>query len=318
MTAEARSAVDRPAIQVSPERAQTAAASDEGAADAQAALPFGTAEVREIVARSGSSFLAGMRILPRPRREGMHAVYAFCRLVDDIADSDAPAAEKRRRLDGWEAEIGRVYAGAPRSAVGAALVEPVARYELPQAEFGRIVDGMRMDVEGPIIGPTRDELRAYVRCVAGAVGLLSMRVFGAWVGEPSARFALALAEGLQLINILRDVEEDARLGRVYLPSELLEREGVPPDPARLHGHPALPRVLAAIGADASRSLAAARAEVAAHPRLRVFPALLMMGPYERLLTKIERGGWTGPPPRLGRAEMAWLGLRCALRGNRVA
>ncbi len=181
-------------------------------------------EVRRIVADSGSSFAAGMRVLPRARREAIFAVYAFCRLVDDIADGHAPAAEKRERLDAWTDEVTRVFARVPRTAVGEELVRAVQRYQLPRHEFDLVIEGMRMDAEG-MVAPDPQRLERYVRCVAGAVGLLSMRVFGAWRGDASRRFALSLARAMQLTNILRDVEEDAAMGRLYLPAPLLEAAG---------------------------------------------------------------------------------------------
>lgn len=269
-------------------------------------------EVRAIVACSGSSFTSGMRILPRPRREAIYGVYAFCRVVDDIADGEAPAEVKRARLADWEEEVARIYAGEPASAVGRALLDGVARYELPAAEFVRIIEGMRIDVAEPVRMPDAAALEHYMRCVAGAVGQLSMRIFGAWVGAPSARFATELAAGLQLVNILRDVDEDARRGRLYLPSDLLARCGVPADPVRAAAHPRLPQVRAALGAEAERRFAAARSEIPAHRRLRLVPALLMLGPYERLLAEMRARNWTPPPPMSSRRK-AWLGLACVLR-----
>lgn len=269
-------------------------------------------EVRAVVAASGSSFTAGMRVLPRRRREAIFAVYAFCRLVDDVADGDGSRAAKRDRLDAWRDEIDRLYAGAPRTAVGHALLEPVERYGLPSDEFERVIEGMRLDVEGALVGPDREALEAYIRCVAGAVGVLSMRIFGAWIGEPSARFALALAEALQLVNILRDVEEDAAAGRLYIPADILDGEGVPPDPRGVARHPALPRLRGALGVVAADRFAAARREVAAHSRLRIAPALLMMGPYERMLADMRAALWVGPPPPMPARRKALLGLRCAL------
>ncbi|MBM9595181.1 squalene/phytoene synthase family protein [Rhodobacteraceae bacterium MCCB 386] len=255
-----------------------------------------------------------MRILPRPRRQAIFAVYAFCRLVDDVADGDAPDPVKHTRLDAWEDEVARIAAGAPRTAVGRALLAPVTRYDLPVDELGHILEGMRMDVEGALVAPEREVLARYVRCVAGSVGLLSMRIFGAWRGETSSRFALALAEGLQLVNILRDVEEDAARGRLYLPRDLLRREGVPLAPQSAVGHPALPRVREAIGRVAAERFGQARVEITSHSRLRLAPALLMMGPYGRMLDDMRAAGWVGPPPRLSQRRKVWLGLRCALRG----
>ena len=274
------------------------------------------AEIGAIVTGSGTSFMTGMRVLPRARREAIHALYAFCRTVDDIADGDARTADKRAALDAWEEEIERLFAGRPGTALGRALMAPVERYALPRGEFALVIDGMRMDVDGPVVAPDRERLAAYVRRVAGAVGVLSMRIFGAWRGAPSQRFALALAEALQLTNILRDVEEDAASGRLYLPADALAAAGVPADPTRVAGHPGLSRARAATGAWARTRFEDARAEIAAHPRLRLAPALFMMGPYERMLARMEGAGFAGPVPRMGPARKAWHGVGCAVRGGR--
>ena len=161
--------------------------------------------VDAITAQAQTSFATGMRVLAKPRRDAMRAVYAFARVIDDIADEDWPLAEKHRLLDDWCAEIGRLYDGKPVSAIGQALALPVARYKLPRAEFLMLIEGMEMDADGPIVAPPMTRLRAYTRRVAGAVGVLSMRIFGAWIGSQSERAALALGDAFQLTNILRDV-----------------------------------------------------------------------------------------------------------------
>ena len=273
-------------------------------------------EVGAVVAGSGSSFTAGMRVLPRARREAIHALYAFCRIVDDIADGDLRVPDKRAALDAWEEEIERLFAGRPGTALGRALLAPVDRYALPREEFAYVIEGMRMDVDGPVVAPDRERLAAYVRRVAGAVGMLSMRIFGAWRGAPSQRFALALAEALQLVNILRDVEEDAALGRLYLPADALAAGGVPADPSRVAGHPGLTQARALTGAWARTRFEEARAEIGSHGRLSLAPALFMMGPYERILTGMEADGFAGPGPRMGPARKVWLGVACAARGAR--
>lgn len=271
------------------------------------------AHAARIVTAARTSFSAGMRILPRDRRAAMYAIYAFCRTVDDIADGDLPNARKRALLAAWRDELDLVYAGRPGSMIGRALVEAIARFDLPRDEFSRMLDGMAMDADGPIVAPTTEALSDYVRCVAGSVGLLSMRAFGAWCGGPSTRFGLALAEALQLTNILRDVEEDATLGRLYLPAEALVRAGIAPVPATAAVDPRLPAVCAEIGARARACFAAARAEIAAHRRLNLAPALMMMGPYQGYLDLMERRGWQrGAPVRMGGRRKALLGLRCIL------
>ncbi len=191
-------------------------------------------EASRSVKKSGTSFAAGMAILPRPRREAMHAIYAFCREVDDIADDPVMSvSDKRARLEEWRREIDRLYAGRPEKTAAVALVEPVRAFDLPRQEFLMMIEGMEMDAEGPIVAPSLEQLFAYTRRVAGAVGLLSMPAFGAPKGAASDRFALALGDALQLTNILRDVAEDAAVGRVYLPAELLEKHGAPKDAASI-------------------------------------------------------------------------------------
>ncbi|MEM9811016.1 MAG: squalene/phytoene synthase family protein, partial [Pseudomonadota bacterium] len=157
-----------------------------------------------ITKASGTSFAAGMGILPRARREGMHAIYAFCRVVDDIADGGWDRGVKHAGLDAWREEVDAIYDGTARSAVGLALIPKVAAFDLPKDEFIEMINGMAMDADGPIVAPSRAELALYTRRVAGSVGVLSMRVFGAYVGEVSDRFALELGDALQLTNILRD------------------------------------------------------------------------------------------------------------------
>ncbi len=269
-------------------------------------------EVRRIVAASGSSFAAGMRLLPPRRRAAIFAVYAFCRVVDDIADGEGDAAVKLARLQRWEAELGRVYALAPRTPVGAELARAVERFALPRAEFELVLEGMRMDAGG-IVAPEPATLDRYVRCVAGAVGILSMRVFGAWRDARSDRFALSLAKAVQLTNILRDVEEDAAMGRIYLPRPLLAAAGLPADPAALAAHPALPEARRLLGRAARAQFRRAQADARAHDWARLLPALLMMGPYERLLLRME-ADWARRPPRRPGWLKALDGARCAARG----
>ncbi|MEL6766378.1 MAG: squalene/phytoene synthase family protein [Pseudomonadota bacterium] len=252
-----------------------------------APLPAGNADpaaaVAAITHAAGSSFGPGMRALPKPRREAMWALYAFARVVDDIADEEMPLAERRRLLGLWRAEIAALYAGRPRSLIGLALAGPVAAYDLPEREFLLLIEGMEMDAEGPVVAPSMDRLRAYTRRVAGTIGMLSMRNFGAWRGALSERFGLALADALQLTNILRDVAEDAAIGRLYLPAELLDRHGMPHEPAAAAHHPALPALSGELAQLARAEFDAARAAIPGHSRVALTPALMMMGVYERVL-----------------------------------
>jgi phytoene synthase len=257
------------------------------------------AEVRRVVSSAGSSFAAGMRILPSGRRRAIHAVYAYCREIDDIADGDTPGADcpirRASMLDRWEAELDATFAGRPATAIGAEIARACDRIPLPRHEFELLLEGMRLDAQR-IVAPSADALAGYIRRVAGAVGILSMRCFGAWLGAPSERFALNLAHGLQLVNILRDVEEDAARGRLYLPDHVLDHACLPSDPLRVAAHPNLPVARAALAAEARDAFTAAKAEIPAHRRMPLVPALLMMGPYDRLLRRWE-ADWSRPPPR---------------------
>ncbi|MEL6264314.1 MAG: squalene/phytoene synthase family protein [Pseudomonadota bacterium] len=249
-----------------------------------------------ITRAAGSSFGPGMRALPAPRRRAMWALYAFARVIDDIADEPMAGATRTALLDAWRGEIAALYAGRPVSAIGRALAPSVEAYGLPREEFLLLIEGMAWDAEGPIVAPDMARLRGYTRRVAGSVGLLSMRNFGAWQGARSARFALALADALQLTNILRDVAEDAVRGRLYLPAEMLARHGVPADPARIVEASGLPGLCRDLSRLARAEFDAARAALPGHDRVAVVPALMMLGVYEATLNGLEDAGFA-PLPR---------------------
>jgi phytoene synthase len=244
-----------------------------------------------ITAAAKTSFDFGMKLLSRPRRQAMRSVYAFCRVVDDIADGDLPVDNKRALLAEWREEIERLYEGRPVSAIGHALAGPIERYALPKTEFLKMIEGMVMDANGPIVAPSPMMLEAYNRCVAGSVGMLSMRIFGAWRGAPSERFALSLANALQLTNILRDVAEDAGIGRIYLPDTVLAEAGVAPDCDTIAEDPGLPKARTFLGVTARQSFVSARAEIAEHARVPLAPALAMLGVYEAYLDQMEAAGF---------------------------
>lgn len=252
----------------------------------------------ETVKRSNTSFGPGMRILSKTRREGMYAVYAFCREVDDIADEGGSREQKRKDLAGWRAEIDRLYGGAPLTPTGVALLEPVRAFNLPKQEFLLVIEGMEMDAEGPVVAPPMETLFAYTRRVAGAVGQLSMPIFGAPAGAASDDFAISLGDALQLTNILRDVEQDAGEGRLYLPRELLEKHGCPLTPDAIADAPGLPVARAELALIARGKFAAARAALKMLDWRVLRPALLMMGVYERYLDKMTARGWANGQERV--------------------
>ncbi|MDH3792197.1 MAG: presqualene diphosphate synthase HpnD [Rhodospirillales bacterium] len=281
-----------------------------------AAATAATHHVHEVVRRSGTSFLWGMRVLPKARREAMFAIYAFCREVDDVADGpDAPAA-KLASLEEWRAEIARLYDGRPTRPTTRALAGPVAAYGLPREEFLAVIDGMEMDARAAVVAPSLEDFALYCRRVAGAVGMLSIHAFGA--EEPHAReIAVALGEALQITNILRDLAEDAAEGRLYLPRELLEAHGITArDPQAVLDHPGLASASAELAARARARFQRTRELIGSCDPRPLKPCLLMMQVYERILARLEARGWHRPriPVRVSKAEKLWIALRYGLLG----
>ena len=270
--------------------------------------------VRAVMERSGTSFSLGMKILPAERREAMFAVYAFCREVDDIADEPGSVEEKLSGLATWRREVDALYRGDPGRATTRALAGPVHRYALPREEFLAIIDGMEMDARESLCAPDMETLRLYCRRVAGAVGMLSIRIFGAT--EPAAEdFALRLGEALQLTNILRDLDEDAERGRLYLPAELLAKHGVDTrDPETVLAHPALPKVCADLAAVARQRFYDADEALARCDRHNLRPALLMMGIYDDTLDRLTARGWQERSGSLRRGKIGklWAAVRRGL------
>ena len=191
--------------------------------------------IRHRVEAAGTSFYWAMRLLPRDRRNGMYAIYAFCREVDDIADGDRPVEHKLAALAGWREEIEALYDGRPRHLVARALSGPVRRYALRKEDFLAILAGMEMDARGDIRAPDLATLDLYCARVASAVGHLSVHIFGD-SSDAAHAVAESLGRALQLTNILRDLAEDAARQRLYLPREILDRHGIRgADPGRSCG-----------------------------------------------------------------------------------
>jgi len=270
--------------------------------------------VEDVVVKAKTSFYWAMRLLPAEKRQAMFAVYAFCRVVDDIADGDLPEAAKLRQLQGWREEIDRLYAGVAHDPIARALVEPTRRFDLAREDFLAIVDGMETDARGGLIAPAMADLELYCSRVAGAVGLLSVRIFGT-PREGRRELARALGEAVQLTNVLRDLAEDADLGRLYLPRELLEKYGVPVDtPDAALRHPRLAAACEELVVVAERRFDEAMALLVAMPRRPLRPARIILVVYRRLLQRLRQRGFTriAEPVKLSKAEKLWLILRHGL------
>ncbi len=166
---------------------------------------------------SGSSFFYAFLFLSPEKRRAMMALYAFCREVDDIADEIKEKEIAVRKLAFWQEEVERVFEGVARHPVGKELMWTIAHYPVEKEQFTEMIEGMLMDVSGkPIV--TDEDLMLYCYRVAGVVGLMSIAVFG-YTNEKSKQFALKMGDALQLTNILRDVYEDTKIGRIYLPQQ---------------------------------------------------------------------------------------------------
>ena len=251
--------------------------------------PEDTAYVTALVKASGTSFYHGMKILPPERRDAMYAIYAFCRVVDDIADEegrDFPA--KQAELEAWRQRIAALYApGTAVDAITRALLGTIQDYHLRREDFIAVIDGMEMDAGEPIIAPPLAELDLYCDRVASAVGRLSVRVFGD-SSPPADEVAHALGRGLQLTNILRDVAEDAERGRIYLPAEFLEEAGIPADPATILIQPSLPALCARVAEMAEANFARAQEAMRRCDAKAMRPAQMMEASYRPLLGILRR------------------------------
>src|SRR5580698_1351198 len=253
---------------------------------------------------SGSSFYRGMRILPRAEREAMFEIYSFCRAVDDIADDPGPREPRRGQLQAWRADIEALYAGSPpQHLVG--LAQAVKQFNLRREDFIAVIDGMAMDVEADIRSPDQATLDLYCDRVACAVGRLSVRVFGM---APDSGLALAhhLGCALQLTNILRDLDEDAAMGRLYLPREALRDSGIiSTDPATVLANPMLGEVCNVVVSRAYEHFRQATAIMARSPRRVVRAPRIMGEAYRAILDKLVARGFAPPrePVRHSRVKL---------------
>ncbi len=265
-----------------------------------------------IVRRAGSSFFWAMRRLDEERRNGMYAVYAYCRGVDDIADDEGEADAKMALLNQWREEIGRLYEGAPsRLPVAQALVEPIKRFGLRKKDFLALIDGMEMDAADKLAISDLDELFLYCDRVACAVGRLSNRVFG--VDEENGdRVAHALGHALQLTNILSDISEDAERGRLYLPADMLAAHGISEtEPAAVINNHAIAGVCAEVAEIATRRFSEAEEALSKCGRNQMRPAVMMMHVYRRILEKLKARGWgrIDEQVRLSKLQKCWIAFR---------
>ena len=270
------------------------------------------AHCRGVTRRSHSSFAAAFWMFPKAKRRALHAIYAFCRLADDIADDPAIRGNRGLLLERWRDELAAAYDGKGVHPVGVALGDAVARFDLPRQTFEDLLLGVESDLRRTPI-ETFDELYQYCYRVASTVGLLIVRVLG--FNDPrTLDYAEAMGVAVQLTNVLRDVGEDAANGRVYLAREDLKRFGIGEEALRAEPAPDELRLLLACYAERARIFyerAAALRPAADRARLR--PADAMGAIYRCMLDRLqaerfprERTVRLSNPRRLAIAASVWL------------
>ena len=257
--------------------------------------PLGVAQsdldaVEKLVVAAGTSFFRGMRVLPPDRRAAMYGIYAFCRIVDDIADEGGTLTEKLRDLAAWRARISRLFQGDADEPVTRVLAAATQLFHLREEDFAAVIDGMRTDAETVVVAPDLAALDLYCDRVASAVGRLSVRAFGDMSAQAD-QVAWHLGRALQLTNILRDIKEDADRGRVYLPAEYLDQAGVTRDPALVPRAPGLPVVCRRLAADAHVHFDKAWAFMDQCDAKAMKPARVMGATYAAILRHLEASGW---------------------------
>jgi squalene synthase HpnD len=261
---------------------------------------------------SGSSFYNAMRILPKAQREAMYEIYSFCRKVDDIADSPGPRDRRLEQLKVWRADIDALYGG---SAVtrSRGLASAVKQFGLKREDFRAVIDGMEMDVHADLRAPNWITLDGYCDRVASAVGRLSVRVFGM---EEKAGIALAyhLGRALQLTNILRDIDEDAAIGRLYLPKEALAEAGIKTtDPLAAVAHPNIGQVCEQVAVRAAKHFAESDRIMDKCPRKAVRAPRIMRVAYGAIYKALLKRGWSAPraPVKISKPRLLLTILRYA-------
>jgi phytoene synthase len=274
-------------------------------------------ESRTITQKSASNLALAFILLPRPKREAMSALYAFCREVDDVADNEsAPVEERRRQLAAWRQDVQLACdGGAPQFAVNRELQSVIRQYRLPFAHFDDLIRGVEMDFDVKRYD-TFEQLDLYCYRVASVVGLLSIEIFG-YRNAACRDYAVFLGKALQLTNILRDVRSDAERGRIYLPLTELSRFGVREEEILQFEYSSRFRELASGVAEKAREFyRRAQETLPAEDRRAMVAAELMGSVYWRLLRKLERqqfNVFSPEPTRLNRGQKLLLIFRSWIR-----
>jgi 15-cis-phytoene synthase len=266
----------------------------------------------EKVAQSGSNLVSAFRILPPDRRAAITALYAFCREVDDVVDECSEPQLAAIKLAWWKTELDRLFSGQPTHPVSKALAPALSTYALDREAFDQIVEGVQMDLQQNRYARW-DDLNQYCDRVAGAVGLLSARIFGR-ISPATLEYAIHLGRALQYTNIIRDVGDDARKGRIYIPAESLMAFGVDAGSVlRFEQSPALQAALLDMAQRAHQAYDTALAVLPKDERVAQRPGLIMAAIYRDLLRLLESENFAVMHQRISvaPARKVWLAWRTA-------
>jgi phytoene synthase len=277
-------------------------------------------ESRAITRKSASNLALAFILLPKTKRDGMSALYAFCRAVDDVADEESlPVAQRRAQLAEWRADVQRACGSErPQFPVNRELQNVIHHYKLPYSHFDALLQGVEMDLEQNRYADY-SELELYCYRVASVVGLLSIEIFR--YTDPACRdYAVYLGKALQLTNILRDIRTDAERGRIYVPLCELERHQVKPEEIlRFEYSDRFAALASSVAQRAKHFYRSARQTLPPADRRSMVAAELMGSVYWRLLRELERRSFNifGPTPtRLGKGQKLLLILRAWWRLSR--
>lgn len=259
-------------------------------------------QIAREVRSAKSSFYWPMLLQARPRREALFTIYAFARVLDDIADGSQTTDEKRKALTDWREWINACFADdnppSNDTALKVGLLDVIEKFALPFEPFLALISGMEADVEGPIVAPTWPELEVYCGQVAGAVGVLCLAIWG-WRGHDANAFATATGEALQLTNILRDVADDAKVGRLYIPEEALALASITQREVQaVISEPGLSQACKFVAERARIRFAEARKLWPQDAPKSLKPAWVMMRSYEALFRKVQKTGYAFDAPRV--------------------
>lgn len=273
-------------------------------------------DIKGIVKKSGTSFFWSMRLLPKAKREAMYTLYAFCRHIDDIIDGDADIDEKQELIKAWREELDNIYdKKTPATEIGRRIYKNCMRFKLPKQEFIKLIDSISMDIPTPLQAPKLSDFFKYCRGVAGVPGSLSLRIFGCNDEQMIEELSTSLGTALQITNVLRDVKEDAKSNRLYIPREFLEK-------AEIDSRDPLTVVV-------DKNLAIAREELAkiadndykkAYELIKHLdkktarPVKIIANIYKKYFDMMQNRGWEviSPKPSLGKFKKLSLALKALI------